>query len=74
MLTAIMPAYSIDLQRIPFADVSIRTANIPRWEVAVPAGELGTLQEAVCKPKERFGFASSSQVLICNEAGRDGFW
>jgi len=39
MLTAIMPAYSIDLQRIPFAGVSITTANIPRR--VVPAGGLG---------------------------------
>ena len=28
----------------------------------------------VADAKERFGLASSSQVLSCYEAGRDGFW
>lgn len=45
-----------------------------RRQVAVPAGELVKLQQAVAEAKERFGLASSTRVLSCYEAGRDGFW
>ena len=48
--------------------------GVRRRQVAVPAGELVKLQEAVAEAKERFGLASSARVLSCYEAGRDGFW
>ena len=38
--------------------------------MAVPAGELRKIQEAVAEAKERYGLASSSQVLSCCEADR----
>lgn len=45
-----------------------------RRQVAVPAGELVKLQQAVAEAKERFGLGGSTRVLSCYEAGRDGFW
>lgn len=48
--------------------------GVRRRQVAVPAGELVKLQQAVAEAKERFGLASATRVLSCYEAGRDGFW
>ena len=45
-----------------------------RRQVAVPAGELMKLQQAVAEAKERFGLGGSTRVVSCYEAGRDGFW
>ena len=45
-----------------------------RRQVAVPAGELVKLQQAVAEAKKRFGLASSTRVLSCYEAGRDERW
>ncbi len=48
--------------------------GVRRRQVVVPAGGLVKLHEAVAEAKERFGLASSAQVLSCYEAGHDGFW
>ena len=45
-----------------------------RRQVAVPAGELMKLQEAVVEAKQRFALGSATRVLSCYEAGRDGLW
>lgn len=42
--------------------------------MAVPAGKLVKLQEAVVEAKPRFALGSATRVLSCYEAGRDGFW
>lgn len=48
--------------------------GVRRRQVAVPAGGLVKLQQAVAEAKERLGLASSARVLSCYEAGPDGFW
>lgn len=48
--------------------------GVRRRQVAVPAGGLVKLHEAVAEAKERFGLTSSARVFSCYEAGRDGFW
>jgi len=42
-------------------------------QVQVPAGHYAELGEAVAKAKERFGMDKSSRVVLCYEAGREGF-
>jgi len=48
--------------------------GVKRRQVAVPAGELSQMRDAVAEAKERFGLGGSCRVLSCYEAGRDAFW
>ena len=42
-------------------------------QVEVTAGHYVELSEAVAKAKEKFGMDKSSRVVVCYEAGREGF-
>ncbi len=44
-----------------------------RRQVSVPAMDLMKLPDAVAKAKERFAMSTSTRVVSCYEAGRDGF-
>lgn len=48
--------------------------GVKRRQVAVPAGKLSQVRDAVAEAKERFGLGGSCRVLSCYEADRDGFW
>lgn len=45
----------------------------PRYR-AVPARDLGRVQEEIASAKRRFGLPADARVVSCYEAGRDGFW
>ncbi|MCP4901103.1 MAG: transposase [bacterium] len=40
----------------------------------IPAGDQKAVIKEISKAIERFGLSSSSRVVSCYEAGRDGFW
>jgi transposase len=50
-----------------------QAAQKPRFR-ALPARDLGRLQQEIAKAKQRFGLPADAPVYTCYEAGRDGFW
>jgi transposase len=44
------------------------------WLQTVAGGDLGAVDRAVRRGRERFGLAMTARVVSCYEAGRDGFW
>lgn len=50
------------------------TAGNRRRQVAIEAGDLAALREAVKASKTRFRLVETAPVVSCYEAGRDGFW
>jgi transposase len=44
------------------------------WLQTVAGGDLGAVDRAVRRGRERFGLPGTARVISCYEAGRDGFW
>ena len=45
-----------------------------RWHQTVSGGDYLALSEAVLKAKGKLGLAEDAPVIVCYEAGRDGFY
>ena len=44
------------------------------WVRTVASGDLGAVERAVQRGRERYGLPGPARVISCYEAGRDGFW
>jgi transposase len=44
------------------------------WLQTVAGGDLGAVDRAVLRGRQRFGLPATARVISCYEAGRDGFW
>ena len=44
------------------------------WLQTVASGDLGAVDRAVCRGRQRCGLPPTARVMSCYEAGRDGFW
>jgi transposase len=48
--------------------------GVSPWRRTVAAGDLGAVERAVGRGRQRFGLPPTARVISCYEAGRDGFW
>jgi transposase len=48
--------------------------GLKKRQVVINANDLGALNEAILKAKEKFKLPKETKVISCYEAGRDGFW
>src|SRR5215204_4775531 len=48
--------------------------GVSPWLQTIPSGELGAVDRAVRRGRQRFGLPPTARVISCYEAGRDGFW
>ena len=48
--------------------------GVKKRQVVIQANDLGALNGAIMKAKEKFKLPNETKVISCYEAGRDGFW
>ena len=46
----------------------------PPWLRTIASGDLGAVERAVRRGRQRWGLPPTARVVSCYEAGRDGFW
>lgn len=68
----LLVAIDMGLKRWHLAMMALRGAN--RRHQTVDGGDYLALSEAVLKAKQKLGLAEEAPVIVCYEAGRDGFY
>lgn len=65
---------ALELSGSTWIVLSTPSVGAPLRRKSVKSSDLQGFERELARAKERFGLASSAQVISCYEAGRDGFW